>query len=200
MLVSGKVARSMTFTGTGDLSWPREPEKQHGRWKRTEHQHRWRRRTLMSNSLIYPHWSHNLISTQNFLSVFALLLQISNQNVSTQQYTRWHTTCKKNSQEFKKLSKSKIRYYCSHCPPDCSIQLSVYYSYVGTQEVEGLAGGGASRAPISPWAVLKRLMGLDPSVIRVDLSPRLFSSFTCERTATLSENSFPKILRKVYIM
>lgn len=44
---------------------------------------------------------------------------------------------------------------------------------------EELEEVGASRAPTSPWAVLKRLIGLLPSVMRVDLRPRDCSSFTC---------------------
>ena len=39
--------------------------------------------------------------------------------------------------------------------------------------------GGGSIAPIRPCAVLKRLIGLLPSVMRVDLRPSDFSSFTC---------------------
>ena len=39
-------------------------------------------------------------------------------------------------------------------------------------------------APMRPWAVVKRLMGLVPSVMRVDLSPRDCSSFTWEHTAS----------------
>ena len=34
-------------------------------------------------------------------------------------------------------------------------------------------------APRSPWAVLKRLMGFEPSVMRVERRPRDWSSFTC---------------------
>lgn len=41
------------------------------------------------------------------------------------------------------------------------------------------AGVGASDpSPSSPKAVLKRLMGVEPSVMRVDFKPRLWSSFT----------------------
>ena len=42
-----------------------------------------------------------------------------------------------------------------------------------------LAGGCASvLSPSKPKAVLKRLMGVEPSVMRVDFRPRLCSNFT----------------------
>ena len=60
------------------------------------------------------------------------------------------------------------------------IKRNYYLSYEGphTLQLVSGGGGGASSAPTRPWAVLNRLMGLEPSVIRVDLSPRAFSMRT----------------------
>lgn len=42
-------------------------------------------------------------------------------------------------------------------------------------------GWPSDPTPSSPKAVLKRLMGVEPSVMRADFRPRLWSSFTWKR-------------------
>lgn len=74
-----------------------------------------------------------------------------------------------------------VRYlHLNHCTLKMSTEMSIYTSSSssesGAERRDLLAG---TNPPIIPLAVLKRLMGLFPSVIRVDFRPREDSSRTC---------------------
>lgn len=64
-----------------------------------------------------------------------------------------------------------------HTPGQVGWGIAVlFYSSMSESSALRLLG---TRPPISPWAVLNRLIGLLPSVIRVDFSPSAPSIFTC---------------------